>query len=228
MSPETVTLLHVVESPSEAPLYIGGTEQPATRPTRVLKYGDTFVVVDSRGDIAAASGAAGLFHHDTRYLSRLELRVNDALPLLLGSNLRDDNSAFFVDLTNPDLQADHQLRLEKDTVHILRTIFLWRGTAYQRLGIRNYGDRAVDVRLSILFENDFADLFEVRGAHRDRRGITTAQLPGDNQALLVYQGLDGKTRRTTLTFDPRPEQLSTDAAIYKLRLAPRQVYPIFL
>ncbi len=228
MPPETVTKLHVVEPPSEAPLYIGGTEQPATRPTRVLKYGDTFVVVDSRGDIAASSGAAGLFHHDTRYLSRLELRVNDALPLLLGSNLRDDNSAFFVDLTNPDVQADQQLRLEKDTVHILRTIFLWRGTAYQRLGIRNYGDRAVDLRLSILFENDFADLFEVRGAHRDRRGVATAKLPGDDQALLVYQGLDGKARRTTLTFDPRPEQLSTDAAIYNVRLAPGQVYPIFL
>ena len=129
-------------------------------------------VLDSRGDIAhrLANGAGGLFHEDTRHLSRLELLVNGAPPLLLGSTLRDDNSAFFVDLTNPDLMDGQHIVLEKDRVHILRTIFLWRGTAYQRLGVRNYGDSAVDLQLTIRFENDFADLFEVRGTHRERRG----------------------------------------------------------
>jgi glycogen debranching enzyme len=229
MSPETAAKLHVVDPPAEAPFYIGATEQPISRPTRVLKYGDSFIVLDSRGDITAASGgSAGLFHCDTRYLSRLEVLVNDTHPLLLGSNLRDDNSAFVVDLTNPDLHADQHLLLEKDTVHILRTIFLWRGTAYLRLAVRNYGDRAVDLRLLILFENDFADLFEVRGIHRDHRGTATATLRGDEQALLIYQGLDGKTRRTALTFDPKPEQLTTSSAVYELHLAPGETQPLFL
>jgi glycogen debranching enzyme len=229
MSPETAAKLHIVDPPAEAPFYIGATEQPISRPTRVLKYGDSFIVLDSRGDITAASGgSAGLFHCDTRYLSRLEVLVNDTHPLLLGSNLRDDNSAFVVDLTNPDLHADQHLLLEKDTVHILRTIFLWRGTAYQRLAVRNYGDRAVDLRLLILFENDFSDLFEVRGIHRDRRGTATATLRGDEQALLIYQGLDGKTRRTALTFDPKPEQLTTSSAVYELHLAPGEMQPLFL
>ena len=229
MSPETAAKLHIVDPPAEAPFYIGATEQPISRPTRVLKYGDSFIVLDSRGDITAASGgSAGLFHCDTRYLSRLEVLVNDTHPLLLGSNLRDDNSAFVVDLTNPDLHADQHLLLEKDTVHILRTIFLWRGTAYQRLAVRNYGDRAVDLRLLVLFENDFADLFEVRGSHRDRRGTAAATLRGDEQALLIYQGLDGKTRRTALTFDPKPEQLTTSSAVYELHLAPGEMQPLFL
>jgi glycogen debranching enzyme len=229
MSPETAAKLFAIEAPSEAPFYIGATGQPATRPARVLKYGDTFVVLDSRGDIAAASGgSAGLFHLDTRYLSRLEVLVNEIHPLLLGSNLRDDNSAFFVDLTNPDLYADQRLLLEKDIVHVLRTIFLWRGTAYQRLAVRNYGDRAVDLQLSMLFENDFADLFEVRGAHRDRRGTATAKLHGDDQVLLVYQGLDRKTRRTALTFDPPPERLTTNTAVYHLHLPPGAMQPLFL
>ena len=229
MSPETAAKLHVVDPPSEAPFYIGVKEQPVSRPTRVLKYGDSFIVLDSRGDITAASGgSAGLFHCDTRYLSRLEVLVNEIHPLLLGSNLRDDNSAFFVDLTNPDLHADQHLVLEKDTVHILRTIFLWRGTAYQRLAVRNYGDRAVDLRLSVLFENDFADLFEVRGSHRDRRGTAAATLRGDEQALLIYQGLDGKTRRTALTFDPKPDQLTTNSALYELHLAAGEMQPLFL
>src|SRR5271154_7518913 len=157
------------ETAPEAAFTITAT-QPAL-PSRTLKYGDTFVVLDGRGDIGAASGdAVGLFHNDTRHLSRLELLVNDAPPLLLGSNLRDDNSAFFVDLTNPDLMIGERIGLEKDRVHILRTIFLWRATAYQRLGVHNYADGAIDLRLAILFESDFADLFEVRGAHRERRG----------------------------------------------------------
>ena len=119
-----------------------------------------------------------------RHLSRLELLVNGAPPLLLGSTLRDDNSAFFIDLTNPDLMDGQHIVLEKDRVHIQRTIFLWRDTAYQRLGVRNYGDHPIDLQLSILFDNDFADLFEVRGAHRDRRGIATTELQGADRVLL--------------------------------------------
>src|SRR5258708_25501885 len=82
--------LFAVEEPAETPFYIAATQQAATRPSRTLKYGDSFIVLDSRGDISATSGgSAGLFHLDTRYLSRLELLVNAAHPLLLRSHLRD-------------------------------------------------------------------------------------------------------------------------------------------
>jgi glycogen debranching enzyme len=220
---QTVT----AEAPSEGPFYITAT-QASGRPPRTLKYGDTFVVLDSRGDIAAASGrSAGLFHLDTRYLSRFEVLVNGAPPLLLGSNLRDDNSALFVDLTNPDIISNERILLEKDSVHILRTVFLWRGTAYQRLRVRNYGDHPIELQVSILFGNDFADLFEVRGAKRERRGSATTKLRGDDQVVLSYRGLDAKLRRTTLTFDPRPHRLAMDSAIYDLRLDPGETQPIF-
>jgi len=207
--------------------------QPA-RPPRTLKYGDTFIVLDSRGDIrngssgTSSDGSAGLFYEDTRHLSRLELLVNGEPPLLLGSTLRDDNSAFFIDLTNPDLKDGQRIILEKDRVHILRTIFVWRDTAYQRIGVRNYGDQTVDLRVAILFDNDFADLFEVRGAHRDKRGTASAEVQGKGNVMLAYQGLDGKIRRTGLTFDPPPDRLTVEAAIYNLRLAPGEVRPLFL
>src|ERR1700691_6190878 len=165
---------------------------------------------------------------DTWHLSRVELLVNGTPPLLLGSNLSDDNSAFSVDLTNPDLMDGQCIVMEKDRVHILRTIFLWRDTAYQRLAGRNYGDSAVGLRLSMLFANDFADIFEVRGSHRERRGTATAKIHGDDRVLLVYRGLDAKIRRTALNFDPRPDQLATDAAVYDLHLAPGEMRPIFL
>ena len=77
---------------------------PAARPRRSLKHDDTFIVLDSHGDIgASAGGPDGLFNADTRYLARLELVLDEMQPLLLGSNLRDDNSALTVDLTNPDI-----------------------------------------------------------------------------------------------------------------------------
>src|SRR6266700_6917370 len=160
----------------EAPFYIPATG-PASRPRRTLKHDDTFIVMDSHGDVgASAGGPDGLFHCDTRYLSRLELTINELQPLLLGSNLRDDNALLAIDLTNPDIFSDQRIVLQKDTLHIVRTIFLWRGTAYQRLGLRNFGDRAADLRLVILFDSDFADLFEVRGLRRARRGILTRRL----------------------------------------------------
>ncbi len=215
------------EAPSEAAFTITATQ--SVGPPRTLKYGDTFVVLDSRGDFGTSSGgSSGLFHQDTRHLSRLELLVNGAPPLLLGSNLRDDNSAFFVDLTNPDLMDGSHIVLEKDRVHILRTIFLWRDTAYQRLGVRNYGDRPIDLQIAIRFENDFADLFEVRGTHRDRRGTATVKLHGDDRVLMAYNGLDGKVRRTALNFDPPPARLTTGAAVYDLHLNPGEMQPIFL
>jgi glycogen debranching enzyme len=228
MSPKTAAQAAPVTVPTEASFYIAAT-QSAGRPRRALKHNDTFAVFDSYGDIGASSEAAdGLFFRDTRFLSRLELLVNDLPALLLGSNLRDDNAALVVDVTNPDAFSDQRIVLEKDTVHILRTIFLWQDTAYQRLGVRNYGDRLIDVGLSILFANDFADLFEVRGAHRERRGTQTTQLRGNDQVLLNYHGLDGKLRRTTLTFDPPPDQLTTNSAIYTLRLARGETRPMFV
>ncbi len=204
----------------EAPFYIPATG-PASRPRRSLKSDDTFIVVDSYGDIgASAGGPDGLFHCDTRFLSRLELTINQLQPLLLGSNVRDDNTLLTVDLTNPDMFADGRLVLHKDTLHIVRTIFLWRGVAYQRLAVRNHGDRPVDLRLQIDFSSDFADLFEVRGTHRARRGVLTPARIGVDQAVLGYQGLDGATRHTTLSFDPPPTRLSRDLASYNLTLAP--------
>src|SRR5690349_10614334 len=215
------------EVPPEAAFTITAT-QPAG-PPRALKHGDTFLVLDIRGDIGTSFvGSSGLFHDDTRHLSRLEVLLNNKPPLLLGSNLRDDNTAYFVDLTNPDLIDDQRIVMEKDRVHILRTIFIWRDTAYQRLGLRNYGDQTIDLRLTILFENDFADLFEVRGAHRERRGTARAKVQDGNRVLLAYEGLDGKARQTTLDFDPAPDRLKTDAAVYHLHLGPGETRPLFL
>ena len=212
----------------ETPFYIPATGTP-TRPRRTLKYGDTFVVVDTHGDIGASAGDAdGLFHNDTRFLSQLELLVNGLQPLLLGSNLRDDNAMLSVDLTNPDFYVGGKIALQKDLLHVSRTIFLWRRTAYQRLALANHGDRAISLALSLHFQSDFADLFEVRGLRRTRRGSALHRVVGGDRVLLSYRGLDDESRVATLTFDPPPDELTTDKAIYHLSLPPGKARPIFL
>ena len=163
------------EAIQEAPFYIPATG-PATRPRRTLKHHDTFLVVDAHGDIgASAGGSDGLFHRDTRYVSRFELLINGMQLLLLGSNLRDDNAVLSVDLTNPDIYFDKRLILEKDTLHVDRTVFLWHDCAFQRLALRNHGARAVNLTMSLAFDSDFADVFEVRGMRRPRRGYAHPQ-----------------------------------------------------
>jgi glycogen debranching enzyme len=223
-----MTMARAVESVAESPFYIPMTG-PAARPRRSLKHDDTFVVLDSHGDIgASAGGPDGLFNADTRYLARLELLLDDLQPLLLGSNLRDDNSALTVDLTNPDIYRDGRIILQKDMLHIVRTIFLWRGTAYQRIGIQNHGDRPASFDLTLLFDNDFADLFEVRGERRPHRGVGSGKLLGPADVMLEYNGLDGKWRGAPLHFDPRPTRLAVNAATYHLDLAPQQVSSLFV
>jgi len=109
----------------------------------------------------------------------------------------------------------------------VRTLFLLNGTVYQRLRLQNHGDHPFDVHLSFAFASDFADLFEVRGMQRKRRGIASAEVGGGKVAL-TYRGLDGKQRRTRIQFDPAPERLSDDFAGYEFVLQPNEARSIYL
>jgi glycogen debranching enzyme len=231
MSAEIITQIvtaQTVEVVAESPFYIPMTG-PAARPRRSLKHDDTFIVLDSHGDIgASAGGPDGLFNADTRYLARLEMVLDEVQPLLLGSNLRDDNSALTVDLTNPDIYRHGRIVLRKDMLHIVRTIFLWRGAAYQRIGVQNHGETTASFDLTLLFDNDFADLFEVRGEKRPRRGLGSSKLSGPADVVLEYNGLDAIRRTTALHFDPRPTRLAVSAATYHFDLAPHQITSLFV
>lgn len=224
----TQTTIRETDIVLESPFYIPMTG-PAARPRRSLKHDNTFIVLDSHGDIgASAGGPDGLFNTDTRYLARLELVLDELQPLLLGSNLRDDNSALTVDLTNPDVYRQGRIVLQRDMLHIVRTIFLWCGTAYQRIGVQNHGDRPASFDMTLLFDNDFADLFEVRGEKRPRRGVGSSKMLGPAHVLLEYRGLDDEARATALHFDPRPTRLAVNSATYHFDLAPQQVASLFV
>ena len=93
--------------------------------------------------------------------------------------------------------------------------------------MHNHGNGPFDVRLSVAFGSDFADLFEVRGLRRARRGIANLDV-GETKVALNYQGLDGKRLRTTMLFDPVPEQLSGSAASYAFELQPNESRSVYV
>jgi glycogen debranching enzyme len=185
----------------------------------VLKHGDTFAIFDSFGDIAAYGlGEQGLYHEGTRFLSRLRLLLDGRRPLLLSSRVREQNDLFGADLTNPDLSIGDQTVRPRDLLHIFRSRFLWEGRWYERLRLWNYSLAPMPIRLGFQFAADYADIFEVRGMHRARRGRRLDPAPDHDGLVLGYEGLDGVVRRTGLAWHPPPDRCGADTAEFSLEL----------
>jgi glycogen debranching enzyme len=205
--------------------YILSTSARIDDRTRVLKHGDTFAVFDRFGDVEGSGvgelGIYGLYDSDTRYLSRFRLRIAGGRPLLLSSVVKDDNAFLSVDLMNPDIALEGGSIVQRGTVHLLRAMCLWDGACHERLTIHNYGAEPVDLSLLLEFAADFADIFEVRGLARARRGRRLPAHVTRSSACLSYAGLDGRLRRTRLSIDPPPTLLEEGRARLELRLEPR-------
>ena len=197
---------------------------------RVLKHGDTFAVFDRHGDIRpyGVTGAQGLYHEGTRFLSALRVRLGGERPLLLSSTVREDNILLGVDLMNPDLTNGDQVLIPHGTVHVLRSKFLWHGSCYEHLQVSNYGATAVDVVLSVEFAADFVDVFEVRGTRRHRRGSMHPPEVGQNVVTLSYTGLDGDRRSTRFYFAPAPDVSSEKQVSFQLHLEAAQAKDLYV
>lgn len=178
---------------------------------KVLKQGDTFGVFDRDGDIRCGRpGPQGLYHEGTRFLSRFELTINGDPPLLLSSTVKQDNVLLNVDLTNPDMTHEGQPRIARGSIHLSRARFLWKGLCFERLRIHNYSLLPIPVRLAFTMDADFADLFEVRGKKRERRGRRLETLLSKDGLSLGYEGLDHVVWRVTVHCSPAPTAVHPD------------------
>ena len=202
-------------------LYVLSTSQRIDDRVRVLKSGDTFAVFDRFGDIERfGRGELGLYHRDTRFLSIFTLAFAKVRPLLLSSSVTEDNALLAVDLTNPDLLRGDEVVIPRGTVHIFRSKTLWCQGLYQRLRLQNYGAQRAELKFSLKFATDFADIFEVGGLYREKHGRLLATQVEDSAVVLRYEGLDGRLRLTRLHFDPPPERLTESEAEFTTHLEP--------
>jgi glycogen debranching enzyme len=201
--------------------YILATSSPADERRRVLKHGDSFALFDRFGDIQSVGmGEEGIYYGDTRFLSHQEMLINGVRPMFLNSSVKESNGLFIIELMNPDLTADGRT-IEKGLLHLFRAKLLWHGACYEHIRIVNFGLVEVEAELSLEFGADFADIFEVRGFERSRKGAILERQCGPNEVLLSYQGLDKTLRKTHLHFDPPPQSVSANRADYRIKLQPK-------
>jgi glycogen debranching enzyme len=210
--------------------YIRATSSRADERTRVLKHGDTFGVFDRYGDVHPIGlGEQGLFHEGTRHLSRMEVRLGKVRPLLLSSTVSEANDLLGVDLTNPDIAAeDGSILLPRGVLHLRRGKFIWKGVCYEKLRVSNYGMAPVTLSITVRFDADFVDIFEVRGSRREKRGRRLDALVEGGSCILGYEGLDKVVRRTTLEFQPGPASLDAGSARFDLALSPQESESIYV
>ncbi len=186
----------------------------------VLKRGDTFGVFNQAGDAEARlRPAEGLFRADTRFLSRFRFLLGRGEPLLLSSHLGGLEAGASIDLTNVDLlDEDERLVLPSRTIHVLRKKRMYDGGFVEEFWLHNYGSSAVSLDCSFLFEADFADVFEVRGKGRSKRGSLRKPRIRPSAVIFGYQGVDNVERTTRLTFTPAPTEVGPKAARFHLPL----------
>ncbi|MEO0458613.1 MAG: amylo-alpha-1,6-glucosidase [Cyanobacteria bacterium P01_A01_bin.114] len=214
------------------------------QPSLTLKDNDLFLITDTLGNISGCqddqnSSSLGLFCRDTRFLSRLELQFEGQPPILLSSTAQR-GFALSALCANPYIISDeHQTEIRAETIGIQRDLVL-QGGLFEELILTNYNTHPVSFELSLSFDADFADLFEIRGKVRQQIGkilrpvrlvaetpepisVFNDGLMGGEQGelILAYQGVDQLLMESRIQFYQRqPDQLKGYTAIWKVMLQP--------
>ena len=203
--------------------YIVAPEIPIPERTLVLKQDETFGVFNEFGDIdTGARQDEGLYHEGTRFLSRLALSLVGGRPLLLSAAARRDNLLLSADLTNPDIYQDGHVIVPRGSIHIFRSKLIWAGACHERIHIRNFSGEPLEMTAAIAYASDYADIFEVRGQRRPKRGRLLDTHIADGTAVLGYEGLDGVARRTTIRSEPAARRTTQTEMQFHLALQPRE------
>ncbi len=145
---------------------------------------------DSLGDVSAGS-VGGLVHEDTRFVSRWELTLEGRPLSLLKSDAVDYRSAAFF-LTNPDLPG-----LPANSLAVRRLRLVGSG-ALEQIAAFNTTYQPIGFELRLGCGADFADLFEVRSAVRDRSASIRAEVNRRARSLRFRYAVPGFLAETTI------------------------------
>jgi len=187
--------------------------------SHVLMRGDLFAVLDYSGNVAF--GEQGLFFQEARHVSRFLTSIWGKNLFSLNAEVRPDNAILWVDLTNPDTRW-RDTELSRGTIHLKRTKFVSDSTCYEKFEVQNYNGHPITFELLFEFAADFADIFEVRGYRRSRRGRDLKAKITPNTITLGYEGLDGIVRATRFETSISPIRFSSSAFCVPLTLQPQE------
>ncbi len=208
--------------------YVLATSSFADQRTMILKEGESFAIFDWHGDIhQLGAGKQGIYHDGTRYVSQLAITINGNRPLLLSSRPREDNQLLRIDMTNLDL-VDGDEVIMHGSIHLQRSKFLWESTYHERIRLINFGLEPANFDLEMSFDADFADIFEVRGSVRPRKGKIQPVQHQHQYVVFSYVGLDNVVRKTLFHLDPIPDSITDKSAVYHIRLDPKEERALFI
>ena len=178
--------------------------------------GSTFMVSDLVGDAAPdPDEVLGLFYRDMRHLSRWQLAIDgERLDTLSNGEPGYASATFF--LAGPGSTV-----YQNPALSVIRERTLGAGSGedlHEKLTVINSGREEIVVELSMTFDADFADLFEVKDRQLTKRG-TISRRVRSHEIELSYQREDFE-RRTIV--HAQGARLSQGAAVFLLRLAPAE------
>ncbi len=202
--------------------YVLASSLASRRASQVLANGRSFAVFETAGDIMDSPlEALGFFNSDTRHLSRFEMQIAGATPYFLNSYLSDDRAQFRATLTNADLgEKGRPDWIPRNSIRVDRGWALDGAALYHQLTLRNYLGSALEIEIDFFYGVDFADVFEVRGLRRVRRGQVLSPSVDGSRVELRYRGLDNAVRSTEIRFDFAPSEIDERHAVFVVRLEP--------
>ena len=201
-------------------------DQDGLETLMALKDGDAFLVADHWGDVKA--GADGLFERDTRLLSRFVLTVGRARPSRLSSGVTKDNVFFTCHSTNRPLPPMGGRSAPAGVLHLERRRFIWDRRLFERVRMVNHGVEDILLPLTFEFDADFADIFQVRGTPRSKRGEIHSPVIDGRRVTFSYTGLDGVKRTSCLAFSEPPARLSANRAEFMFSLPRGRSLDLFI
>jgi glycogen debranching enzyme len=188
-------------------------------PPFVLKDGETFAMLDGRGEIHPGTHPdSGIFHRGTRHVSRLELLLWRRPPTVLSATERGEMGLHVSHLSN---ENEGGTAPSRGSLHLERSTLVSGGACLQQLSFTSFEPLPVRVPLLLRLDADFRDIFEVRGMARPRRGVIESQAVAGG-LLFTYAGLDGEVRRTLLQLGGAPLERGPHQVALELELEPRR------
>lgn len=188
----------------------------------VIKDQDIFFLAEHDGGVPAGNqDGFGLYYHDCRYLNGYTLRVGGAPPNALGSTAERGSIAQF-ELTNEKLQlsAGHFIPEQTFGITLQRVIDSAECAVHDRFRIQNYSVDRHEVLFSFEFKADFEDVFEIRGINAKTVGHKDSPEWKDGVLVLGYRGADKVHRQLEIHPDPKPHNISSSGAEFRIDIAP--------
>lgn len=143
--------------------------------TVTLVEGSSFCISSANGDIHPEH-PHGVFHEDTRILSRWDLAINGEVLEPLTASTQEPYRALFIGrVPRSDGYADSAMIVER-----LREV---GAGILEEITIRNYSSDEAECMVTLSVGSDFADLFEVKEARIERRWEESRDAEGDSLTI---------------------------------------------